>query len=103
MRMNITDIDSAACDVLRLYPVKRAAFFGSAAHGEMPEESDIDILVEFLPNTRGIEFFGLCIDLEEVFGCHVDLIAYDALENEAKPRFRENVLRNVRVIYEREN
>jgi len=103
MRMNIADMDSVACDVLRSYPIKRAAFFGSAADGEMSEESDIDILVEFLPDTRGIEFFGLYADLEEAFGCHVDLITYYALENEAKSRFRENVLRNVRVIYEREN
>jgi len=103
MQMKKTDIDSVACNVLQLYPVKRAAFFGSAAHGEMSEESDIDILVEFLPGTRGIEFFGLHVDLEKAFDCHVDLITYNALENEAKSRFRENVLRNVRVIYERKN
>ena len=95
------DIDSAACDVLRQYPVKRAAFFGSAARGNMTENSDIDMLVEFMPDTRGIEFFGLLVDLQETFGCHVDLLTYKALESEAKPRFRENVMRDVRVIYER--
>lgn len=99
------NIESTACDVLRMYPVKRAALFGSAARGDMTSQSDVDMLVEFLPGRGGVdfEFFGLHIDLEEAFGRSVDLITYDALENEAKPRFRENVLRDVRVIYEREN
>jgi predicted nucleotidyltransferase len=97
----LTDIDSVACEVLQQYPIKRAAFFGSAARGDMKENSDIDMIVEFMPDTRGIEFFGLLVDLQEALGCHVDLLTYNALETEAKPRFRENVMRDVRVIYER--
>jgi predicted nucleotidyltransferase len=97
------NIESTACDVLRLYPVKRAAFFGSVARGDLTENSDIDMLVEFLPNTRGILFFGLHADLEKAFARHVDLITFDALNTETKSNFRENVLRNARVIYEREN
>jgi len=99
----LINIESTACDVLRMYPVKRAAFFGSAARGDLAENSDIDMLVEFLPNTRGILFFGLHVDLEKAFARHVDLITYDALYTEAKPLFKENVLRDVRVIYERES
>ena len=96
-------IESTACDVLRLYPVIRAALFGSVARGSINDESDVDILVEFMPDTRGIEYFGLLIDLEEAFGRRVDLITYNALNREAKPRFRENVWRDMKVIYEREN
>ena len=98
-----TNIESTACNVLKLYPVKRAAFFGSAARGDLEENSDIDMLVEFLPDARGIMFFGLHIDLEKAFARRVDLITFDALYTEAKPRFRENVLRDARVIYERES
>ena len=97
------NLESKACDVLKLYPIKRAAFFGSAARGEITDNSDIDMLVEFLPETRGILFFGLHADLEEAFSCHVDLITFDALYTEAKRNFKENVLRDARVIYEREN
>ena len=96
-------IDSVACGILQQYPVKRAAFFGSAARGDVTEKSDIDIIVEFMPGRGGVdfEFFGLLVDLQEAFGCHVDMLTYDALETEAKPRFRENVMRDMRVIYER--
>ena len=85
--------------VLNKYPVKRAAFFGSAARNDMSDQSDIDMLVEFLPDTRGLEFFGLYVDLKEAFGRSVDLLTWDALEN-AKPDFRHNVRREERIIYE---
>ena len=98
-----TDIDMAVRDILQQYPVKRAAFFGSTARGDRTEKSDIDMLVEFMPGRGGVnlEFFGLQVDLEDVLSCHVDLITYDALYNVARPQFRENVLRDMRVIYER--
>ena len=98
-----TNIDSIARDVIKQYPIKRAAFFGSAARGDVTEKSDIDIIVEFMPGRGGVdfEFFGLLVDLEEAFGCHVDLLTYYALEKEASPRFRENVMRDMRVFYER--
>jgi len=51
------NIKSIACDVLKMYPVKRTAFFGSAARGDLTENSDIDMLVEFLPDTRGCSLF----------------------------------------------
>ena len=43
------DIESTAREVLSRYPVKRAALFGSAARGELREDSD----VEFLPGRGG--------------------------------------------------
>lgn len=97
------NIDSVAQSVLRTYPVKRAALFGSAARGNMTEQSDIDMLVEFLPDTRGIVFFGLQTDLEDAFGRRVDLLTYDALYREAKPLFRNAVLHDAKVIYEQQD
>lgn len=95
-------IESMAVGVLDKYPVKRAAFFGSAARGEMTPDSDIDMLIEFLPNTRGILFFDLHIDLEEIFNKSVDLITFEALKYEAKEQFKKNVFQDLRIIYERE-
>ena len=93
------NIEAIARDVLLQYPVRRAAFFGSAARNDISEQSDIDMLVEFLPGTPGLEFFGLHVDLKEAFGRPVDLLTWDALES-AKPDFRHNVRREERIIYE---
>lgn len=86
-------------EVLAQYPVKRAALFGSAARGNMTGQSDIDMLVEFLPDTRGLEFFGLRVDLEEALGCSVDLITWKAL-SKAKAGFRQSVESEAKLIYE---
>ncbi len=97
------NIESIALEVLNVYPVRRAALFGSAARGDMSAGSDIDMLVEFLPDSRGILFFSLQADLEDAFNRSVDLITFDALQHEAKEQFRKNVLQDVRIIYERES
>ena len=91
-------LDLIARKVLVQYPVRRAAFFGSAARNDLSDHSDIDMLVEFLPGTPGLDFFGLHVDLKEAFGRPVDLLTWDALEN-AKPDFRYNVRREERIIY----
>ena len=93
-----TKVESIACGILKQYPVKKAALFGSAARGNTTNQSDIDMLVEFLPNTRGIEFFGLRVDLEEALGCPVDLITWNAL-SKANPAFKQAVEREARLIY----
>jgi len=92
-------LELIAREVLGQYPVKRAAFFGSAARKDMSETSDIDMLVEFLPNTRGLDFFGLRVDLEEAFGRSVDLITWNAL-SKSKPSFKQNVESEAMLIYE---
>jgi len=97
----IKQIELIAREVLDQYPIKRAAFFGSAARNDLSDQSDIDMLVEFLPGTPGLEFFGLYVDLKEAFGRHVDLITWDALES-AKPDFRYKIKREEKIIYERQ-
>ena len=92
-------IEDVAYEVLTQYPIKRAALFGSAARDDMSEQSDIDMLVEFLPNARGLDFFGLRVDLEEALGRSVDLITWKAL-SKSKPSFKQNVEREARLIYE---
>ena len=99
----LTDIEISVIGILKEYPVKRAALFGSASRGGMTEQSDLDMLIEFLPDTRGIIFYSLHTDLEKKCGRRVDLLTFEALEREARDHFKENVLREMRVFYERED
>jgi predicted nucleotidyltransferase len=70
--------------------------FGSAARGELRPDSDIDVLVEFLPDAAiDWDFFQLEIELSELFGRRVDL----GTKRSLKPWVRRNVLRDARVIY----
>ena len=94
-----TNIESIVLDVLRLYPVRRAALFGSAAAGKLRDDSDVDMLVEFAPNTPGLSFFGLRLDLEDALKRPVDLITFRSLAK-ARPEFRTSVEKEARVIYE---
>ena len=63
----------------------------------MKPESDIDILVEFEPDTPiGLwEFAGLQDELRELLGRKVDLVSKRGL----KPRVRPYVLLDAKVVY----
>lgn len=68
--------------------VKSLALFGSSLRGEAREDSDIDLLVEFLRPVGLFEFVDAKQYLEDVLGCRVDLGTPESL----KPRLREAVL-----------
>ena len=44
--------DAEVAEICRRYQVKELAVFGSAARGEMRPDSDLDLLVEFLPEAE---------------------------------------------------
>src|SRR5437773_12457545 len=77
-------------DLCRRYHVRELSLFGSAARGEMRPDSDIDLLVEFLPNAKVglVEHAGLMLDLQRLLGRKVDLVSKNGL----KPRIRPYVL-----------
>ncbi len=81
----------------RRYGVRELSLFGSAARGEMRPDSDIDLLVEFLPDAEVglIEHAGLMLDLARLLGRKVDLVSKNGL----KPRIRSSVLAEARLVY----
>jgi uncharacterized protein len=68
--------------VARTRRADRAAVFGSVARGEGRPDSDVDLLVDFEPDTSLLDQVGLLQDLEEFLGVGVDVVARSAL----KPR-----------------
>lgn len=63
----------------------------------MRADSDVDMLVEFLPNANVglIEHAGLMLELERLIGRKVDLVSKNGL----KPRIRSSVLADARPVY----
>lgn len=63
--------------------------FGSCARGEAGPGSDVDLLVDTAPVTSSWFPAGLIVDLEDLLGCHVDVVT----ENGLSPLIRDRVLR----------
>ena len=86
-------------DYFATQPVLRAWVFGSYARGEEREDSDIDLLVELDEKQRiGLKFFGMYVDLKEMLGREVDLVADGCL----LPFAEETANRDKVLIYERD-
>ena len=71
--------------------------FGSVARGDDRPDSDIDLLVEFLPNAKIdlVDHAGLMLDLAQLLGRKVDLVSKRGL----KPLIRDAVLAEAQLLY----
>lgn len=82
------------------FHVKTLELFGSAALGTFDAaKSDLDFLVEFLPQAAERSFYGyfeLKDALEQLFGRRVDLVMPAAIRN---PYFLKEVNEQRRVLY----
>jgi predicted nucleotidyltransferase len=89
--------ETTLVDLCRRYRVRELLVFGSAARGELRPNSDIDLLVEFLPDAEVdlIDHAGLMLDLAQLLGRKVDLVSKNGL----KPLIRASVLQEARLLY----
>ena len=95
MDKNIIDI---ICQYFSRKPIEKAWVFGSFSRGEQRPDSDIDILITFVPNTKmGLQFFGMIDDLEKLLNRSVDLV----VEGDLLPFAAKSANRDKKVIYER--
>ena len=82
-------------------PIRRLSVFGSAARNELTLESDIDLLVEYLPDAA-ISLFdmgGHLTDLSEIVGRRVDLCTPNGLS----PYIRDEIIESAKLIYAKES
>jgi len=80
---------------IRDFGVRRIGLFGSFARDEASEESDINILVEFVEGRRSFDIYmDLKFFLEDLFSRKVDLVDCDTI----KPALRQLILRSVRYV-----
>ena len=71
-------------EIVSRYGVKRLALFGSTARDEAREDSDVDVLVDFVrPTFRG--YMGLKFYLEDCLHLPVDLVIEDSIRAPLRP------------------
>lgn len=95
--MTVQSIKKKITPILRRQGVTKAALFGSCARGEMKKRSDIDILVKLEKGKGLFDFVGLKLELEKKLKKKVDLVTYNAI----KPRLKDLILKNEKIIYEK--
>ncbi|HVT80560.1 MAG TPA: nucleotidyltransferase domain-containing protein [Phycisphaerae bacterium] len=88
---------SALVNVCRKYQVRELSLFGSALRDDFRDDSDIDLLVEFIPghSIGFIEYLDCQMELTEVLGRKVDLVDKQGV----KPRLANRILGNAKVLY----
>ena len=80
---------------IRALGVWRKGLFGSFARGEPDEESDVDVLVEFLPGRKKFDsFMRLICLLEQLFQRRVEAVTPESLSPYIGPR----ILREVEYV-----
>lgn len=79
-------------------PIRRLSLFGSALRQDFSSESDVDLLLELVPNS-GVGYFKLLSmedELSQILGRKADLRTPQELSH----YFRDEVLREAEPIYE---
>jgi predicted nucleotidyltransferase len=89
--------EARLADLCRRYQVRELSFFGSAARCEMRPDSDIDLLVEFLPDAEIdlVDYAGLMLELSYLLERRVGLVSKNGL----KPLIRASILQEARLFY----
>lgn len=84
----------------RKFGIAKLSLFGSASRGELTPESDVDLMVEFLPDSRTslFDITAMQDEFSEAFGGRkVDIATPEILRN---PFRRDAIVPDLRLIYE---
>jgi hypothetical protein len=78
----LNDILNRREEILRIasrHGAHDVRLFGSVVRGEAGKDSDVDFLVRLDEDRSLIDHIALAQDLEDFFGCKVDVVTEDAL------------------------
>lgn len=76
------------------YPVANIRVFGSVLRGDDSDSSDIDLLVDTLPEATLFDLGGLQDELQRLLGIQVDLLT----PGDLPARFRASVINEARPV-----
>jgi uncharacterized protein len=89
--------EAEIAEICRRYKVRELSLFGSALCGKIGPNSDIDLLVDFLPDAEVSLFRHAAAEreLSDLLGRRVDLVSKRAL----RAALRDQVLSQARLVY----
>ncbi len=83
------------------WKVQEFYLFGSVLRDDFNEQSDIDVMIKFLPDPGwGWEVVRMDSELEKIFGRKVDIAYKDVVEQDDNWLRQKNILSTARLIYE---
>ncbi len=96
--MSTQTMQQTIANYFKTQPIQRAWLFGSYARGDESPLSDVDILVQF--DEGGVSLLkhaAMICELEKILDRPVDIVP----EKMLRPRVRESVDQDKKLIYER--
>jgi predicted nucleotidyltransferase len=72
--------------------VQKLALFGSAARGEVHADSDVDLLVEFVPPVTFDQYMRVKFYLEDLLRRPVDLVIPETLKEYVRPNVEKEAI-----------
>jgi predicted nucleotidyltransferase len=79
-------------EMVSRFGVKRLALFGSTARDEAREDSDVDVLVDFVHPATFHGYFDLKFYLEGLLGHEVDLVCDKAVREPIRPHIERDAI-----------
>jgi len=95
MSINLSELKAKREAIIEIAARHRAfnvAVFGSVARGENTPSSDVDILVDFLPESSLVDEFRLENELREFLKVPVDLVPREGLKDRDSHIREESIL-----------
>ncbi len=91
-KQHLIDTLQAHHAILRSLGVARCGIFGSFVHNHVNDTSDVDVLVEFLPQQKTFDnFMNLAFLLEDILGRPVDIVTREGLSRHIGPHILDEV------------
>ena len=94
--LTIEQIKNTVVPIAKKYKAAEVYLFGSYARGEAREDSDLDFLIHTGTMRGMLQYMGFVLDLEDVFGCHVDVVT-DGIEDQ---EFLNRIKKDEVLLYE---
>lgn len=89
-------------DFCKRWKIIEFSFFGSVLREDFnPQKSDVDVLIEFSPNSSWglFDLVKMEEELSQLFDRHVDLVNKKAIENSRNWIRKQNILDSAEVYY----